>query len=260
MDKAARPITRRQTLGITLAAMCIVAFFWLDPLRLGVIDTIMIPLRLFVTYVHEAGHSLAALLTGGRIVGFQVSADGSGVAYTAGGSRALVISAGYLGSAAFGALLFFIVNRLPRWVNPISFLLGGAMILFTVMFARPDSTGSPLALIVGVAFGFLLVFMGWKASDWLTVLALNLLAIMTSLTAVLDVWGDLVTYGEAFNRFGVRTDAVAFSQEVMPILPPVAVGVIWSALAVLMLLASVYYAVWKPMKAEVNDAYARLKE
>jgi len=53
---------RRRALLITLVAMIIVYILWNVPdLRV-----VLYPLNLFVTYIHEAGHSLAALLTGGR--------------------------------------------------------------------------------------------------------------------------------------------------------------------------------------------------
>jgi hypothetical protein len=47
----------------------------------------MYPLRLFVTYVHEAGHAIMTLLTGGRIHEFVVSADGSGHVVSSNGAR-----------------------------------------------------------------------------------------------------------------------------------------------------------------------------
>lgn len=254
-----RPLyDRRRTLLITALAVLIVMFLWINPLQLGIVDLVLSPLRLFVTFVHEAGHSLAALLSGGQVIGFTVSADGSGLATTAGGSRALILPAGYLGAALFGSLMFYIVNRFPRYMDAIAFLLGAGMILFTLLFARPDETGSPLAMLLGIGFGGVLVLMGAKANTLVTLLTLNVLALMTALNAVFDVYGDLVQYGDQFNRLGVRTDAAAFSREVVPILSPVLVGVIWSLIAVLIVAAAVYYAIWKPLRAEVNSAYERI--
>lgn len=260
MNRTIPPIPRRRVLMITALALVIVFLLWNNPLRWGVIDLIMSPLRLFVTFIHEASHSLAALISGGEVLKFQVSADGSGVATTAGGSRALILAAGYLGAALFGSVLFFVVNRMPRYIDMIAFALGMFMIGFTLMFALPDQSGNPLAMVLGIGFGALLIFLGAKANLIVDLLVLNVLAVMTALNAVFDVWGDLVTYGDTFSRFGVRTDAIAFSQDIAPILPPVLVGIIWSALAVVMLGISAYYALWKPLHAEVNEAYQRVRE
>lgn len=71
------------------------------------------PFRLLTTLVHELGHGLAAIVTGGDFLRFVVFPDGSGLAYTAGGWRLIVIPAGYLGAAAFGALLI-VAGRRPR--------------------------------------------------------------------------------------------------------------------------------------------------
>ncbi|MBC8100177.1 MAG: M50 family metallopeptidase, partial [Armatimonadetes bacterium] len=98
---------RRRALLTALVALAVVYVLW----NVQAFDPLLYPIRLFVTYVHEAGHSLMALLTGGRVVGFVVHPDGSGLATTAGGSRALILPAGYLGAALFGAVLFYLVNR-----------------------------------------------------------------------------------------------------------------------------------------------------
>jgi hypothetical protein len=92
-----------------LAAMGIVFVLWNIPQ----LDFILYPFRLFVTFVHEAGHGLAAILTGGRFEGFEVYSSGAGQALTVGGSRAVILPAGYLGAALFGAVLFYLVNSAP---------------------------------------------------------------------------------------------------------------------------------------------------
>lgn len=72
------------------------------------------PLRLFVTMIHELGHGLAAILTGGRFDHFEVTQRGAGTAYTLGGWRLAIIQAGYLGTAIFGAVLLILTNRVRK--------------------------------------------------------------------------------------------------------------------------------------------------
>lgn len=237
-------VTRRRTLGNTLAAVVIVYLLWNVP----PLSPLAYPFRLFVTYVHEAGHSLMALVTGGQVVGFTISTSGAGLASTAGGVRALILPAGYLGAALFGALLFFLINTLPR-ARTISVILGGALIVFTLMFARPDETGAPVALIVGLVVGLGLIALGWKANTDINLLVLNVLAMMTALNAVLDLlllvrYSDVVMVSE---RSIVRNDAAAFSEEVAPLIPPAVWAFLWAGIAVIIMGTAVYYSIIDPL-------------
>jgi hypothetical protein len=238
-------ISRRRALIITLVAVVIVYLLWNVPQ----LSSLAYPFRLFVTYVHEAGHSAMAWLTGGRVLGFTVSPDGSGVAVTAGGNRALIIPAGYLGAALFGSLLFYIVNTIPR-PRLISAPLGAALIVFTLLFARPDASGLPLALTVGLLVGLLLLALAWKASRDINLLVLNVLAMMTALNAVLDVVG-LIQHSHITVRTPgggvIHNDAVAFSREIAPLIPPAVWALLWALIAIVMTGAAVYFSLIRPM-------------
>ncbi|MBI1259616.1 MAG: hypothetical protein GC204_19280, partial [Chloroflexi bacterium] len=100
---------RQRALVIALIAFAIVFVLWNIPQ----LDFILYPFRLFVTFVHESGHAVAALITGGRVGGMTVYETGAGVTLTAGGSRLLILPAGYLGAALFGAVLFYLTNTVP---------------------------------------------------------------------------------------------------------------------------------------------------
>jgi hypothetical protein len=247
---------RRQALIITLLAMALVFILWNVPALSG----ILAPIRLFVTYVHEASHSLAALISGGRVEGFLVSPDGSGLATTAGGSRLLIIPAGYLGAAFWGSLMFFVVNRFPRYINNIVMALGIGMVFFTLLYARPDESGSPMALILGVVFGMLLVVVGARAPRMLTMLILNVLALCCALEAVMDV--VMLTQYIGATRGEIHNDAAAFANQFMPLFPPqtgaTLVAITWAAIAAFMLGIAVWYGVIKQLKREVNETYDAL--
>ena len=53
---------------------------------------VVYPFRLFGTFVHELGHGLAALATGGHFERFTVSPDLSGLAWSSGGIRFVIAS------------------------------------------------------------------------------------------------------------------------------------------------------------------------
>src|SRR5258708_26565700 len=119
---AARQDRRWSALGMAFGAFVLVFFVW----QFTDQNTILYPLRLLVTFVHETGHGLTAALTGGHFLRFVVYPNGSGVATTSGGSAFLVPQMGYLGAALFGAVLLYPANRVERgkigagWPRPAS--------------------------------------------------------------------------------------------------------------------------------------------
>lgn len=231
---------RARALLIALAALVVVLIAWNVPALSG----FLYPFRLFVTYVHEAGHAIAAKLSGGDVIGFVVFPNGSGVASTAGGSRALILTAGYVGAALFGALLFYLANMLPR-TRVLAAVLGVGLILFTLAYARPDNSGAPTALFVGLGFGMALLLAAWKLSAHLMLLVLDVIAMLTGLNAVLDLKGVFENSGATLGA--VRNDAAAFSAQVIG-LPPSLIALIWAIIAVSLLGLSVYLSVYKPLR------------
>jgi hypothetical protein len=221
----------QRSFGLALAAGVIVLVLWNVPQ----LDFLLYPFRLFVTFAHESGHGLAALLTGGRFLGFEIFANGAGQAATAGGWRAIILPAGYLGAALFGGLLFWLTNRFHR-PRLIAALLGGAVLALTVLYAR----GAGTALLVGLAFGAALLLLAWKAAPDLTRIILNVLAILCGLNAVLDLWYIVGNSGAGLGL--VRNDAAAFAAEFTPLLPAWLWAIIWAAEAVFILGVAVWYS------------------
>ena len=94
---------RPRAASVLLAAAVSIAL-WFIPYA----EILNYPFRLFVTFIHEGGHAVAALVTGNSVQSLSVAMNGSGETYTTQGgmfSQMLIASAGYLGSMAFGALL-----------------------------------------------------------------------------------------------------------------------------------------------------------
>jgi hypothetical protein len=235
-----RSTFRTRALAVAVIALALVMIAWNTP----ALAPLLYPFRLFVTYVHEAGHALAAKLTGGEVLGFVVYSNGSGVATTAGGSRALILMSGYVGAAFFGALLFYTANMWHR-SRQVAAALGVGLIVFTIMYARPDESGSPTALLVGVGFGVALLLAAWKLPENLNLLALNVLAMLTGLNAVLDLKGVFENSSASLGQ--VRNDAAAFSAQVLP-LPPSVIALTWALLGIALLGLSVYLSVYKPLR------------
>lgn len=99
---------------LALVAFLIAFALW----RSAPFSAVVFPLRLFVTFIHELGHGTAAILTGGEFDHFELKSTGAGLAYSRGGMRSIIIPAGYMGTALFGATLLYFTNRSkrPEWV------------------------------------------------------------------------------------------------------------------------------------------------
>src|SRR5499427_9911068 len=100
---------RPQATTLLLAALLSIAF-WFIPFA----EIATYPFRIFVTFIHEGGHAVAALLTGNSVQSLSVAMNASGETYTTQGgvfSQMLVSSAGYLGAMTFGAVLLVLIRR-----------------------------------------------------------------------------------------------------------------------------------------------------
>jgi len=98
------------------------------------LSLVVYPLRLFVTFIHELGHGVAALATGGEFVRFELQSSGAGLAYSAGGIQPIIIAAGYVGTALFGAALLYAANHITK-PQHLAIGLGGAFVLLTLLYS-----------------------------------------------------------------------------------------------------------------------------
>src|ERR1051326_4329094 len=130
------PAQRRDTRGLLLLASLLTLGLWFVPYS----DYLLYPLRLFITFIHESGHALAAIISGGSVESLHVDPSGSGGTWT----RVLPIlalltlSAGYLGTTIFGALMLQ-VGRFTRWHNAgrvALYIAAGWILLITVLWAH----------------------------------------------------------------------------------------------------------------------------
>src|SRR6266852_2263201 len=95
---------------ILLIAAAISIVLWFVPFA----EVLTYPFRIFVTFIHEGGHAIAALVTGNSVASLSVAMNASGETYTSQGglfSQMLVSSAGYLGAMTYGAILLVLIRR-----------------------------------------------------------------------------------------------------------------------------------------------------
>ncbi|WP_287129735.1 M50 family metallopeptidase [Candidatus Cyanaurora vandensis] len=116
---ALNPTTILVILGLALGCSL---FLWDNPL--------LLPLKVFTVYIHEACHALASILTGGRPLTLQVSLNESGQVLSRGGFFPVVASGGYVGTAAIGAILIAL-SRHPYLQKAFVALLCGLLLYLT---------------------------------------------------------------------------------------------------------------------------------
>ncbi|TGK38070.1 M50 family metallopeptidase [Leptospira andrefontaineae] len=114
-------------------------------------------LKDFVVFIHEAGHAIATLISGGSVQMIELNGDEAGqtvASPTSGKSPFIfVVSAGYLGSCLVGG---FLINRgfKGSLVRPTLLLLGGAVLLLTLKYTSSGGLAQRTGLLWGI---FLLV-------------------------------------------------------------------------------------------------------
>jgi hypothetical protein len=177
-------------------------------------DTIVLwPLRLFVVFLHELSHGLAAVLTGGSILRIEISPNEGGVCWTAGGIRFVVLNAGYLGSLLFGALMLVASTR-PSLARFVLLLLGAAVVAVTLLFVR-----GVFAFVYGGLSGGLLLWLARRASNKGAEIILQTVGTVSGLYALWDVATDVLL------RSAKGSDAAALAE--LTGIPAVIWGIAW---------------------------------
>ncbi len=170
---------------------------------------VLYPVTLLVTFLHEFGHALGAILTGGEVVGLHIGSDGSGYTTTRGGSAGVILIGGYLGSAILN-VLFYIGVRKKSWTDTLLVLAGLMALVGVIWFESFLSTG--------LLFGF-------AATLWLISTRTNWdqdVLMFLGLAAVLYIIQDF--------RVGPQSDLARYEQ-VVGIFPAAVWTYIWLGLA-----------------------------
>jgi hypothetical protein len=143
------------------------------------------PFKLFATWVHESSHGMVMLLTGAGFEKMLIYRDTSGLAYPSSGvtaaGQAFVSSAGYMGTAFFGAL-FLVLGRTSRGARGVLRVVGAVMVTTALLFIR-----NPFGVASVAIGGVLLLVLAWRASEAIAGFALNFLAAQCCINAVLDI-------------------------------------------------------------------------
>ena len=221
---------RPQAMTLLIAATISVVL-WFIPFA----EFLTYPFRIFVTFIHEGGHALAALLTGNSVTSLAVATNASGETYTTQGgliSQVFISSAGYLGSMAFGALLLILIRKA---VAARIVLLGSGLFVFALtmiyglfkpLFWMNAWSGIPFTLVAGLFISVGLVLIARFASAKVATFFVSFLAVQCVLNALFDL-KTLFFLSSPFER--VPTDALNMASATG--IPAIFWTVAWIALA-----------------------------
>lgn len=176
------------------------------------------PLKLFVVLLHEIGHGLAAIGTGGSIDRIAITPDQGGVCYCMGGNALATLSAGYLGSLAFGIGMLEAARRGPRASRLALGFLGALVLMIAALYVR---TAFSLA-VAGVA-GALLLVAAARLGHGARTLVLTFLGLTSALYALLDIRSDVL------QRPHLESDAAMLAD--LTGVPTVVWGLLWTGIA-----------------------------
>jgi hypothetical protein len=195
-----------------LAGLAVLTLVLLVLWQIPGVGLVVYPFRLFGTFVHEISHGLAALATGGDFHRFTVSPDLSGLAWSAGGWRWVISSAGYVGSAVFGGVLILLAARGVA-SRVLLMALGLVLGVLCLLFVRN---------LFGIATGLALAA------------AMFIVLLVLALQLVLDGFNSLFTLLRLSAASNVQTDALSMAQATG--VPAVLWTVVWAAISLAMLL------------------------
>lgn len=219
-------------------ATAVTCLLWFVPYS----RVLLYPLRLFITFVHEAGHALTALAVGGRVVSLTVAPDGSGLTQTLQDPRFIwvVLSGGYLGTALFGALLLQ-SGRICGWRNHGKTALSASGVFFllaTMMWSWRD----PFTLAIGLLLGITLWILGRYCPPHVANLCTSFLAVQCCLNALgdLGILLHLTASGSPHNDAAYMAKYYGLS--------PVLWSLLWGGIALGILMLSLR-SYWRAMTA-----------
>jgi len=207
-----RPLLRRRLTFLVGFAVYfgVLWFLWDTP--------VVYPLKIFVVLLHEVSHAAVAVATGGQIQRIVLDPYQGGACYCPGGNAFLTLSAGYLGSLGWGALMMEAARTRKVPTEWVSGGIGALVLALTVLFVR-----SPFGIAFGILFGTGLILVARRLTVAWNRTLLTALGLTSALYAILDIKSDIL------DRPHLESDAHMLAE--ITGVPTVAWGMIWITVA-----------------------------
>lgn len=240
---------------LLIMAAVISIILWFIPFA----EILTYPFRIFVTFIHEGGHAIAAVLTGNTVDSLSVAANASGETYTTQGgmlSQMFVSSAGYIGSMAYGATLLILIRRA---IAARVVLIGSAAIVLvlTIVYGvfKPVVSGAawsgiPFTVIAGTLLAVGLIAVARLASARVASFFVSFLAVQLVLNALLDL--KTVFFLSSPFAPAVPTDAMNMANATG--IPAIMWAGVWIALSLgILMIAMKFYTAGKKKQFQLAE-------
>jgi hypothetical protein len=208
------PDARPQVKTLLIATVLSIAL-WFIPFA----EYLVYPIRLFVTFIHEGGHVLAALITNSAVFSLSVAPDASGQVLAVPETRLaslLISSAGYLGATAFGVVLLVLIRRAVQarmvllgtavYITLLTFVFGLMLPVWNMARAETSIFSVAFTVVSGLAISGGLVALARYGSSKTATFFLSFLAVQCILNALFDLKTIFVAHSPFFAGH-VQSDA-----------------------------------------------------
>lgn len=200
------------------------------------LNLIALPISSFTTIIHEMGHALACILTGGQVAGISIVSDGEGhggLTYCMGGIPFIYAQAGYITTALVGCAMIW-AGRYPRLSKGVLIAIGVAFAAASCTFMletilRGQILSGFLSMLIGLGIGGAVVFLALKSNFYYANLLLLFLGVQTALNALNDD-GTLIM--QALGFYGPGTWSDASNMASMTWIPAPVWALLWTVFAV----------------------------
>jgi len=162
---------------------------------------IFVPLKVLVVFFHEASHAIATLVTGGEVQELIVNLQQGGHVISLGGNRFIGLSAGYLGSLIWGAVIYLLAMK-TEWDR---FLMAGLAILIGLISLIYG--GNLFVIGYGLTASVLMLLSAKFLSMGFNDLLLRLIGLTSMMYVPLDLYSDTIL------RSASRSDARMLAEE-----------------------------------------------
>ena len=248
--KVRRQIVHRSLFISVLAFAAILVLWYSESMA-----TVVHPLRMFINNIHGGLSAFAIQISGGTVESFTLSPSVSYMIEFSGGADALTMTAGYLGSALLGAVMFFLVNRAPHLVRGLAIITGAFTVGFLGLFIRPDAAGDWVSMLICIGFGLVLIVLGWKGRGDInqlssrrsvTQILMTIIALMVACHILLDL--PSVLSAPAYSGDIITNPVAYFSEIVMPGLSVPVIAFSWTAIAIVLVGIAFYFSITRQLK------------
>ncbi|HEY9774041.1 MAG TPA: M50 family metallopeptidase [Planktothrix sp.] len=209
-----------------------------------VISWFLAPITQFTTMVHEMGHALVCMATGGYVNGLTIVSDGQGhggLTNCMGGNPFLYAQAGYLGTAVFGSFLIWLC-QFPRAAKSCLCVMGGAFAMATLALVGANvlHTGFQgfFSFVWGLAMSAFLVWAGIKWKPAAANFLMLFLAVQTALNSVTSLL-YLAQFSMGLSPGGGWSDAT--NMQMMTGIPAACWAIFWALSSI----AMVGFTIWR---------------